>query len=151
MKGLWLRYLRLWSVSLEARLEILLSRWAARLVGLIVIVAAGGITLLLLTAALIAWAAGTTTWSFAFLAGSGLWGAILIVSLVLGRQWIKRLLFPREALYRLQLAQSGLRLIEKSLVKSQTAPAITSIIYRYLGQIAWGAVRKWLRKWIPFL
>ncbi len=150
MQPLWLRYLRLWGIALEARIELALSRWTVRLLRVVVILLAGGIALLLLTAAAIAWAAGNSAWGQGFLVGASIWIGLLVMLLVLGRMWLNSMLFPKDAAYRLRLAQSGMRIIEKT---QQPSPAqnFFSTLYPLIGRFIWQVFRRWLRKWIPFL
>ncbi|MCS7152752.1 MAG: hypothetical protein N2253_02745 [Bacteroidia bacterium] len=151
MQPLWLRYIRLLSIVVEARIEIALSRWSARVLSLLISAIAGGMALFFAAVGLAAWVAGAANWGKGFLVGAGLWAVILILQLTYGQVWLRRRLTPQEALYRLRLAQAGIRLIEKSLRPPAFSSLLVSNLYRYLGNLIWSLIRRWLRKWIPFL
>lgn len=150
MQPLWLRYLRLWSAALEARLEIALTRWGCRMLHFLLIVAAMGIALLLATAGLIAWIVGTSEWAIAFIGAAGFWLTLGVLFWVLGRRILYALLTPRSALYRLRLAQAGLRLIETKLATASPSSLALSP-FRWLSQIAGRWLWYTLRRWLPFL
>lgn len=150
MLSVWLRYLRLWSIALEARLEIALSRWTVRVVRLLLLILTAGIAILSLTGALIAWTAGADSWGRGFLAGASLWGTLFLLIWLFGQGWLRRTLLPYEATYRLRLAQSGMRLIERTQTPLPSQNLLTPL-YPYLGRFVWQIVRRWLRRWIPFL
>lgn len=150
MQPLWLRYLRLWGIALEARLELALSRWTARILRVMLMLLAGGMVLILLTAAAITWTAGSSAWGRGFLVGAGIWMGLLVILIVPGRLWLNKVLFPKDAAYRLRLAQSGMRIIEKTQQPSPTQ-AFLPTLYPLIGRFIWQVFRRWLRKWIPFL
>lgn len=136
---------------MEARLEIVLGRWAARFVAAMLFSFFFVMTLSLLTAALIAWLAGVPKWSYGFLIGASVWGGVTALAGVLGHGLLHRRMVSKEAIYRLRLAQSGMRLIEKSLAEPYTAKSLSSALTAPLGRLLWFFIRRWLRKWIPFL
>lgn len=150
MPATWLRYLRLWGIALEARMEIVLSRWTARVLRLVLLTLTGGVAMLSLTGAVIAWSAGSGDWGKGFLIGACLWGSLFLLIWLFGQGWLRRALLPHDAAYRLRLAQAGMRLIERSPMPA-TSQGILTGLYPYLGRFVWQIVRRWLRRWIPFL
>ncbi|MCS7298143.1 MAG: hypothetical protein RMK19_08615 [Bacteroidia bacterium] len=151
MSSLWLRYLRLWGIMLEARIEMVLLRWTVRVVSLFLIIGAGGLMLLLLTAGVISWIGGAERWAFGFWTGAALWGGIAVLIGVFGGSSLRRALPWQPASYRLRLAQAGLRLIEQRAFQSLSARPILALLYQYLGRFLWQIALRWLRRRIPFL
>ncbi|MCS6895993.1 MAG: hypothetical protein NZZ60_07625 [Bacteroidia bacterium] len=151
MQSLWLRYIKLLTISLEARFELALGKWAARLLTVILLVSSLAVTLLLLTAAVVTWAAGAVRWGYGFLIGAGLWAALSFVVTTFGHSLLRRQMISREAIYRLRLAQSGMRLIERSLSDSPGEKGLLPGLMGHIGRLLWSIVKQWLRKWVPFL
>ncbi|MEN2991951.1 MAG: hypothetical protein ABDH91_00150 [Bacteroidia bacterium] len=147
----WLRYARLWIVALEARTELVLGRWAARILAVIFLGLALAFTLTLATLALIAVIAGFPRWSLAFGLAALIWmGFSWLLALFLPR-WLYRRLMARQSLYRLRLAQAGMRLIEKTATPPPTEPSALLNLLPSLLPILWKKVI-WpiLRRWLPF-
>lgn len=150
MEKRWLQYLRLWGIALEARIEMALGRWLANLAFILVLFVAGLMAMILATASLVSWIVEADAWALGFLIGTLVWVGIAAgVGLTL-RGHLRRTLVPKEANYRLELAQAGMRLIEKEVVPAPT-PRWVQWAAPLLKRWILSLILRWVRRWIPFL
>lgn len=150
MERRWLQYLRLWGVALEARIEMALGRWLANLAFTLLLFVAGFVAMILATAGLVSWIVGADSWALGFLIGMLVWvGIALGVGFILRGQ-LHRALVPKEANYRLELAQAGMRLIEKEVMPAPL-PRWVDWVAPLLKRWAISLIVRWLRRWVPFL
>ncbi|MCS6790414.1 MAG: hypothetical protein NZ580_05495 [Bacteroidia bacterium] len=150
MERRWLQYLRFWGTALEARFEMALGRWMANLAFTLLILVAGLMAMILATASLVSWIVGANSWALGFLVGMLVWvGSMLGVGLIL-RKLLRRALVPKDAIYRLELAQAGMRLIEREMIPVRL-PQWTEWVVPILKRWAISLVMRWLRRWLPFL
>ncbi len=140
--SLFFRYLRLLTWYTEARLSYLLSRTLADTLHLLWVGIALFIALLCFSAAFLFALAKPLGLSTALLLTGLLWTLLAAASLLFLKPWLYKRFQTRRHLYRMTIAQSGLRLIEKRLFPAASeSPSIWASLLPILSQWLW----KWLQ------
>ncbi|RMF53157.1 MAG: hypothetical protein D6750_01270 [Bacteroidetes bacterium] len=147
-----LRYARLWLNAAEARAELVVGRWAVRLlVGLAVGVAVG-VALLLATAAFVAWKGPLWGWSFTLGLVAAVWLLVGVGTAYVLPRVLYRAFRLEEAAYRLRLARAGLRLLEEKLPPTEAPLApLWQAAWPWLAKLLQRLLRSLIKKWLPFL
>lgn len=151
MRSWFFRYVRLWVRASEARAELLVSRWVGRLLAWIAALFAGGIALLLATVAFILWVGDSLGWAGAFVIGALIWIGLAGIGFWIIPRAVRSSRLVQDALYRMKLAQAGMRLLEKRLSppESDASPPWLSAAYTFLGRWLSRWILRLVRKWLP--
>ena len=139
--SLALRYLRLLLWYTEAHLSYLLSRILADTIQLLWVGISTFIALLCFSAALLFALTNLLGLPLALLLTGLLWVLIAIASSLLLRPWLHKRFQTGRYLYRMTLARSGLRLLEKKLLSPSPPSPLWSSLLPLLSRWLW----KWLQ------
>lgn len=147
-----LRYARFWLTAAEARAELLIGRWAVRLLVGFAIGVAIGVALLSATAAFVAWKGPVWGWPFTLALVAAVWLGIGIGAAYVLPRLLYRAFRLEEAAYRMRLARAGMRLLEEKLPPTEAPLApLWQIALPWLTKFLQRFFRSLLKKWFPFL
>lgn len=143
----------MWLVALEARAELLLYRWTSRTLMLVAAGFAFGVSLLCLTGALLVGLVRVWGWIPTLLVIGVGWFLLGGVMLWKGTRLFRRSLPVQDAVYRLRLAEGGLRLMEEHILGAPDPKgAIPPSLWATMAPFLWRWGQRWLvkklRQWI---
>ncbi len=147
-----LRYARLWLTAAEARAELLIGRWAVRLLVGLAVGVTGGVALLLGTAAFIAWKGPLWGWPFTLALVAMAWLVVGVGAAYILPRMLSRAFRLEEAAYQLRLARAGLRLLEEKLPPTEAPLSpLWQAARPWLAKLLQHLLRSLIKKWLPFL